>query len=577
MAQRNFKNTKVYVDFDEASSRQQLNSGDNISTLFGKIKKIFSDLKSVCFTGSYKDLSDTPTTATKDTDGLMSAEDKTKLDGADDTYALKSLYGDTTINVGRKAGTPVGVYSVAEGDNTTASGKNSHAGGSGTKALHDNEVAYGKYNESNDNTLFSIGDGTAEDARHNAFEITNTGGKLHDKDIATTDLIPTELPANGGNADTVNNKQIQFSIYNEPSEFGCTGTETADVIWESIPAKSIFICSVTSLTDTSWNFPNNVISTGYVISITKISTRRIGGMYLYPKMRGNIYCGAVNNDGTFSGTWWNIADKGNTSEIAGHPNLLTNPDFAINQRGNTSTTINSSTWVNYFIADRWKLYINNTSPEGTINRNSDGTITLAMTTAYCDIRQIFESAVKPGYYTISAKINGEIRTLSGYKDSTGELLDHNVGLVIGNNFCGVRCYPGQSITIEWVKLEQGTTPTNFVTPNIADEMTKCLRYYEKIEYPTSSGLTAIQWKNDLNNCCANIPFFTKRINSPTVTFSGGSSWRFVSNNGAGAITGGTVQSITSKNIGALFALASATTTPSFGWVDRFSVTIDAEL
>ena len=245
MAQRNFKNTKVYVDFDEASSRQQLNSGDNISTLFGKIKKIFSDLKSVCFTGNYKDLSDTPTTATKDTDGLMSAEDKTKLDGADDTYALKSLYGDTTINVGRKAGTPVGVYSVAEGvratasgvsshaegDNTTASrdashaegsgttasgvsshaegsgttasGKSSHAGGSSTKALHDNEVAYGKYNESNDNTLFSIGDGTAADARHNAFEITTTGGKLHDKDIATTDLIPTELPANGGNADTV--------------------------------------------------------------------------------------------------------------------------------------------------------------------------------------------------------------------------------------------------------------------------------------------------------------------------------------------------------------------------------------
>ena len=205
-----------------------------------------------------------------------------------DNKADKSLYGDTTINVGRKAGTTVGKYSTAEGRNitasswashaegegttassdyshaegkstaasglyshaegrgttasgagshaegsmttasggfsshaegdnttasgdcshaegshTTASGANSHAGGIGTKALHDNEAAYGKYNKSNDDTIFSIGDGTADNARHNAFEITKTGGKLHDKDIATTDLIPTSLPANGGNADTV--------------------------------------------------------------------------------------------------------------------------------------------------------------------------------------------------------------------------------------------------------------------------------------------------------------------------------------------------------------------------------------
>ena len=187
--------------------------------------------------------------------------------------ALKSKYGDTTIDVGRKLNTTVGAYSIAEGYNTTASGdyshaegglttasgdrshvegnqttasgscshaegayttastgyshaegfkttasggyshaegyqttasgSASHAGGYHTKALHDYEVANGKFNQSNSDTLYSIGDGTADDARHNAFEITATGGKLHDKDIATTDLIPTTLPANGGNADTV--------------------------------------------------------------------------------------------------------------------------------------------------------------------------------------------------------------------------------------------------------------------------------------------------------------------------------------------------------------------------------------
>lgn len=185
--------------------------------------------------------------ATTTADGLMSAADKTKLDGADDTYALKSKYGDTTINVGRKADTKKGVYSTAEGYNTTASGHYSHAegegttasgdgshaggynttasgihshaegcettasgayshaGGTGTKALHGNEVAYGKYNESKDDTVFSIGDGTSDTARHNAFEITTTGGKLHDKDIATTNLIP-DLSSYAKTADVPNIK-----------------------------------------------------------------------------------------------------------------------------------------------------------------------------------------------------------------------------------------------------------------------------------------------------------------------------------------------------------------------------------
>lgn len=181
------------------------------------------------------------------------------IKGKLESYALKSLYGDTTINVGRKAGTTVGDNSTAEGYNTTASGTCSHAegssttasgayshaegshttasgyashaegadtvasgdyshaegvattasgnyshaegwattasgeysyaGGNHTTALHDNEVSYGKYNESKYNTLFSIGDGTADDARHNAFEITTTGGILHDGVIITQNKI----------------------------------------------------------------------------------------------------------------------------------------------------------------------------------------------------------------------------------------------------------------------------------------------------------------------------------------------------------------------------------------------------
>ena len=100
---------------------------------------------------------------TQTEDGLMSAADKAKLDGVEEgatktlidmelsststnpvqnkvvTDALnnkadKSKYSDTTINVGRKAGTTVGAYSTAEGFDTTASGESSHAEGSNTTA-----------------------------------------------------------------------------------------------------------------------------------------------------------------------------------------------------------------------------------------------------------------------------------------------------------------------------------------------------------------------------------------------------------------------------------------------------------
>lgn len=47
--------------FLEESSRVNIASGDKLSLIFGKIKKFFSDLKTVAFSGSYNDLSNKPT------------------------------------------------------------------------------------------------------------------------------------------------------------------------------------------------------------------------------------------------------------------------------------------------------------------------------------------------------------------------------------------------------------------------------------------------------------------------------------------------------------------------------------
>lgn len=51
---------KHRILFEEASTRKNISSTDNLSTILGKIKKYFSDLKTVAFTGKYTDLSDKP-------------------------------------------------------------------------------------------------------------------------------------------------------------------------------------------------------------------------------------------------------------------------------------------------------------------------------------------------------------------------------------------------------------------------------------------------------------------------------------------------------------------------------------
>ena len=77
-----------------------------------------------------------------------------------------------------------GIYSHAEGWGTTASGRGSHTEGQSTIANNSSEHASGQYNVSSSastafgdsgNTLFSVGNGTADNARHNAFEIRQNG------------------------------------------------------------------------------------------------------------------------------------------------------------------------------------------------------------------------------------------------------------------------------------------------------------------------------------------------------------------------------------------------------------------
>lgn len=52
--------SETTIEFIQAEGRVNIEGGEKQSTLFGKIKKYFSDMKNVAFSGSYNDLSDKP-------------------------------------------------------------------------------------------------------------------------------------------------------------------------------------------------------------------------------------------------------------------------------------------------------------------------------------------------------------------------------------------------------------------------------------------------------------------------------------------------------------------------------------
>ena len=106
-----------------------------------------------------------------------------------DNKADKSLYGDTTINVGRKAGTTVGKYSTAEGYEITASGDTSHAEGNSTTASGTASHVEGYKTTASGDTSHAEGNSTTASgtASHTeGFGTTASGDTSHAEGNSTT-------------------------------------------------------------------------------------------------------------------------------------------------------------------------------------------------------------------------------------------------------------------------------------------------------------------------------------------------------------------------------------------------------
>ena len=215
-------------------------------------------------------------------------------------------------------------------------------------------------------------------------------------------------------------------------------------------------------------------------------TAALGGSGADSVARAAIEAHAADSDIHVTATEkaaWNAVNYSN-------PNLLINPDFRINQRGQAEYTSG-------YTVDRW--YSPGKCSAAPISGGVKLTSTVTASSTTHAFWQDFEFPLPPGKYTLSLKaadVTGvwaaRIRTVTAagdYVDSyytprlqaginsvTVDLPDSEyISAVSVSLNKGIEI--GDSLTIEWMKLENGSA-TLFVHPDPATELAKCQRYYQ---------------------------------------------------------------------------------------------------
>ena len=229
-----------------------------------------------------------------------------------------------------------------------------------------------------------------------------------------------------------------------------------------------------------------LIGSDYTACPFKTSTSAGGESGVDEVARAAIEAHAADSDIHVTATEkaaWNAVNYSN-------PNLLINPDFRINQRGQAEYTSG-------YTVDRW--YSPGKCSAAPISGGVKLTSTVTASSTTHAFWQDFEFPLPPGKYTLSLKaadVTGvwaaRIRTVTAagdYVDSyytprlqaginsvTVDLPDSEyISAVSVSLNKGIEI--GDSLTIEWMKLENGSA-TLFVHPDLATELEKCQRFYQ---------------------------------------------------------------------------------------------------
>lgn len=177
--------------------------------------------------------------------------------------------------------------------------------------------------------------------------------------------------------------------------------------------------------------------------------------------------------------------------VISSPNLIINPDFKVNQRRKTNYSD-----VGYTV-DRWHLSRVSSIQTVTIGSVTpcDAGVQITSGGSQCDtyFRQYIENAERfvGQKVTLSLEVEEMTGTWSagqygfagmdiigtGVQHLSFEWNEHSAGVYAIHIF-----HTGgnsvSSIKIKWVKLEYGSTATQFTPPDPATELLKCQRYYQ---------------------------------------------------------------------------------------------------
>lgn len=186
-----------------------------------------------------------------------------------------------------------------------------------------------------------------------------------------------------------------------------------------------------------------------------------------------------------------------------NPNLLTNPDFRVNQRGQNE-------YSSGYTVDGWYIEGNKCSVRPSV----DGiliTSAIKLDSNTHAFWQKVENPLKAGKYTLSLNVSevsgvwsARIRTVNAegsYVDSYYTPVLHvgvnkvSVELPEGEYISAVSVgfnkdtEVGDSVKLAWVKLESGSLATPFVPPDPATELLKCQRYFTIYKHQNATSNT----------------------------------------------------------------------------------------
>ena len=392
--------------------------------------------------------------------------------------------------------TASGLDSHAEGQDTQADGWHSHAEGIETKALGNTSHAEGAFSEVsiNGDTAHAEGYGTKASSpkQHvqGKYNIEDTAGEYaHIVGNGTADTARS-------NAHTLD---WQGNAWYAGKVSGGTEANPAPVVnANDYVTKKYFDDYKAADGKDGTTFTPSVSEDG-IISWTNDGGKEnpapvnIKG----PKGDSGVASGTVNSNTEGTSDTDGYTQQA-VNKIASRPNLLINPDFSINQRGQASYT-----GAEYGV-DRWRGYQLNTmicTPRSGYGVKLSAPTEATGTGAF--YRQIFEdsqlSKLAGRTVTVSFKVSANEGTSRIYLRILANTVSAGDTPNIDSGVAGIvsktvtlpspltsleilfRKGTGTlSVDIDWVKFEIGSVATEFSHPSIAEELIKCQRYYQKV-------------------------------------------------------------------------------------------------